>query len=37
VYPIPAHNGPKTEIGDHYIRGLCRTFGLDVDEMMKLL
>lgn len=29
MYPIPAHNGEKTEIGDAYIDGLCRAFGLD--------
>lgn len=29
-YPIPAHNGEKTEIGDAYIRGLCRAAGLDL-------
>ncbi len=23
-YPIPAHNGLKTEISDRYINGLCR-------------
>jgi hypothetical protein len=28
-YPIPAHNGTKTEIADKYIRGLCRNLGLD--------
>lgn len=29
MYPIPAHNGMRTEIGDQYIRGLCRAFEID--------
>jgi hypothetical protein len=29
MYPLPAHNGWKTELADVYIRGLCRTLGLD--------
>jgi hypothetical protein len=29
TYPIPAHNGTKTEIGDMYVRGVCRALGLD--------
>ena len=37
TYPIPAHNGLKTEISDEYIRGLCRCFGLDETEFRKLL
>lgn len=36
-YPVPASNGEKTEISDQYIRGLCRAFGLDEDELRKLL
>jgi hypothetical protein len=28
-YPIPAHNGLKTEISDRYINGLCRALGID--------
>jgi hypothetical protein len=36
-YPIPAHNGLKTEISEVYVRGLCRTFGLDEAEFRKLL
>jgi|HubBroStandDraft_6_1064221.scaffolds.fasta_scaffold1437747_2 hypothetical protein len=28
-YPIPAHNGLKSEIEDKYIRALCRNFGID--------
>lgn len=36
-YPIPAHNGLKTEIDDKYIRGLCRHFGLSEAELRKML
>jgi hypothetical protein len=36
-YSLPAHNGPKTELSDVYIRGLCRAFGIDYDEMKGLL
>jgi len=36
-FPIPAHNGERTEIPDEYIRGLCRTLGVDYDEMKRLL
>ncbi len=37
VYPIPAHNGERTQIPDEYIRGLCRNFGIDYAEMKRLL
>lgn len=37
AYTIPLHNGPKTEVGDEYIRGACRAFGVDEDELRKLL
>ena len=37
VYPIPAHNGPKTEITDTYIHGVCRALELDEDALRKLL
>jgi hypothetical protein len=36
-YPITAHNGERTEIPDEYIRGLCRNFGIEYDEMKRLL
>ena len=36
-YPIPAHNGPKTEIDDCYIRGLCRSLQFDEVEFRKKL
>jgi len=26
-FPLPAHNGSKSEITDHYIRALWRNFG----------
>jgi len=37
VYPITAHNGERTEIGEDYIRGVCRCFNLDVEELRKRL
>ncbi len=36
-YPIPAGNAERTEIGDQYIRGMCRALGLDETELRKLL
>ena len=36
-YPVPAHNGLKSEIGDHYIKKLCETFSLDLDEFKAAL
>lgn len=36
-YSIPMHNGMKTEVKDPYIRGVCRAFGLDEDELRRLL
>ena len=36
-YPIPAHNGLKTEIDDKYISAMCKHFGVDeVDFRSKL-
>jgi hypothetical protein len=29
TYPIPAHRGERSEIGDQYISGFCRNFGID--------
>jgi predicted RNA binding protein YcfA (HicA-like mRNA interferase family) len=29
TYTIPAHNGRRTEISDHYIHAFCRNFGID--------
>ena len=37
TYPIPAHNGTKTEIANKYIDGLCRAFGLDVSDFKNRL
>ncbi len=37
VYTLPAHNGPKTELSDVYVRGLCRAFGIDYEEMKEHL
>jgi hypothetical protein len=37
VFPIPAHNGPKSEIDDRYIRAVCRAFDLDENELRRLL
>jgi hypothetical protein len=37
MYPIPAHNGQKTEIGDYYIRGLCRSLRIDEKELRRRL
>lgn len=37
VYPLPCHNGDRSELSDMYIRGLCRCFGLDEAEFKKLL
>jgi hypothetical protein len=37
LYTIPAHNGERTEISDTYVRGLCRSLGIDYDEMRRLL
>lgn len=37
TYTIPAHNGARSEIGDVYLKGVCRAFGIDVGEFKKLL
>lgn len=36
VYPIPAHNGLRSEIDDRYLRGFCAAFGLELEELKKL-
>jgi hypothetical protein len=28
-YPLPLHNGLKSEVSDVYLKGLCRAFGID--------
>lgn len=37
TYPIPAHRGENSEIGDSYIRGFCRNFGIDLAEFRSKL
>jgi len=34
IYPIPAHNGLRTEIDNNYLRALCRRFGLADDLLL---
>ena len=29
VYPIPAHNGRKTEVQNKYLKTMCKHFGID--------
>jgi hypothetical protein len=33
MYPIPAHNGLKTEITWVYVRGLCRNLNIDESKL----
>ncbi len=35
MYPVPAHNGLRSEIGAEYVKGLCRRFGLDFGQLVK--
>jgi hypothetical protein len=37
MYPLPAHNGLRSEITDDYIRAFCRHFGLDEAAFRALL
>ena len=37
TYPVSLHNGAKTEISDVYVRGICRFFGIEYEELMKNL
>jgi hypothetical protein len=37
MYPLPAHNGLRTEIDDKYLSAFCKHFGLDEDEFRKAL
>jgi len=37
VYPLPMHNGPKTEVDDAYVRGVCKAFGIAEAELRKKL
>jgi hypothetical protein len=36
-YPVPAHNGDRSEVGDTYIAGLCRCLHLDHKALVKML
>ena len=37
AFPLPCHNGGKSEIDDIYIRRMCRAFGVDEKELRKLM
>lgn len=37
MYPIPGGNGLRTEITDVYIRAMCRSLGIDEQELRRLL
>jgi hypothetical protein len=37
TFPLPAHNGERTELSDVYVRKLCRAFGLDERELRERL
>lgn len=37
VYPLPAHNGLRTDISEVYVTGLCRVLGMSVDDFKALL
>lgn len=37
TFPLPAHNGERTEMDDHYLRSMCRCLGIDLAELKKLL
>ncbi len=37
-YPVPCHNGLRTEIRSEYLRGFCKAFahrGVTLEELMK--
>ncbi|MEY4548403.1 MAG: hypothetical protein RL685_4598 [Pseudomonadota bacterium] len=36
-FMLPAHNGPKSELSDVYVRGVARQFGLDFEEFKRSL
>ena len=36
-YPIPAHNGWRTEVGNDYINGVARHLGVDKKAIWKKL
>ena len=37
MYPIPAHNGLRTELSDRWIDGACRSLGIDKETLRALL
>jgi predicted RNA binding protein YcfA (HicA-like mRNA interferase family) len=37
TYALPLHHGEKTELSDAYLHGLCRAFGVDYEELRRLL
>jgi len=37
AYPLPCPNGERSELSDVYIKGLCRAFGLDLDDFKRRL
>jgi hypothetical protein len=37
MYPIPAHRGRKTELDGKYVRGLCRSLGINEKVLRDLL
>ena len=37
TYPIPAHNADHTEIGDEYVRGVCRAYGIELEAFLRVL
>jgi hypothetical protein len=37
VYPLPCHNGEKTELGDQYLKGLCKLLGVSPEDFKKKL
>jgi len=37
MYPIPAHNGLRSEISDGYIKRMCSNFKIDYEEFRRKL
>lgn len=33
TYPVPGHNGKKSEIPPEYLRGFCRCFSIDLKDL----
>ena len=36
-YPLPLHNGMKSELSDVYLRGVCSAFEIELSELKKKL